>query len=153
MRKRRFTLYGLEAIAAANGWAMALAGALIVLSGLTVLSIVISQLHKVVAVIKKEKVQSVESTPITEKFVESKDPATPIDGTDLLSIEGATSAYKSLIDQLEAPFELKALYALGQANDYPHVHITIKSLRAAGLLIPKGGGLFNWDPRGTTQSE
>jgi len=40
-------LYGLQAIAAHNGWAMALAGALIVFSGLVILSFVISQLHKI----------------------------------------------------------------------------------------------------------
>ncbi|MBW1726140.1 MAG: OadG family protein [Deltaproteobacteria bacterium] len=39
-------MYGLQAIAAYNGWAMALAGALIVFSGLVILSFVISQLHK-----------------------------------------------------------------------------------------------------------
>jgi len=46
-------LYGLEAISAQNGWAMAVAGALIVISGLTVLSLVISQLHKIAAFLEK----------------------------------------------------------------------------------------------------
>jgi hypothetical protein len=41
-------LYGIEAIEAANGWAMAIAGALIVMAGLAILSLVISQLHKLV---------------------------------------------------------------------------------------------------------
>ena len=46
-------MYGLDAISAANGWAMAIAGALIVMTGLTVLSFVISQLHKVAGLLEK----------------------------------------------------------------------------------------------------
>jgi len=47
-------LYGLEAISANNGWAMAITGPLIVMSGLTILSIIISQLHKIVAMFDKK---------------------------------------------------------------------------------------------------
>jgi hypothetical protein len=43
-------LYGLEAITTHNGWAMSLAGALIVFAGLVVLSTVISQLHKILGI-------------------------------------------------------------------------------------------------------
>lgn len=42
-------MYGLEAINAHNGWSMAVVGPLIVMSGLTILAIIISQLHKLVA--------------------------------------------------------------------------------------------------------
>ena len=41
-------MYGLEAINAHNGWAMALTGAIIVMTGRTVLSTIISQLHRIV---------------------------------------------------------------------------------------------------------
>ena len=40
-------MYGLDAIAANNGWAISGVGISIVFSGLCVLSFVISQLHKV----------------------------------------------------------------------------------------------------------
>ena len=46
-------MYGLDAISATNGWSMAIAGALIVMSGLSVLSFVISQLHKIAALLEK----------------------------------------------------------------------------------------------------
>ena len=48
-------MYGIQAINAHNGWAMALAGALIVMSGLSVLSFIISQLHKVLALLENRK--------------------------------------------------------------------------------------------------
>jgi len=53
-------LYGLEAINANNGWAMAIIGPLIVMSGLTILSIIISQLHKLAAILDKKDKQSTE---------------------------------------------------------------------------------------------
>ena len=40
-------MYGLEAINDANGWAMAYTGAIIVFSGLVVLSFVVSQLNRI----------------------------------------------------------------------------------------------------------
>ena len=51
-------MYGLEAINASNGWAMAITGPLIVISGLTILSIIISQLHKLVAIFDKKAKQT-----------------------------------------------------------------------------------------------
>ncbi len=48
-------MYGLEAINAYNGWAMAITGPLIVMGGLSILSIIISQLHKVVALFDKKE--------------------------------------------------------------------------------------------------
>lgn len=43
-------MYGLEAINANNGWAISVVGVTIVFSGLVMLSLVISQLHKVLAI-------------------------------------------------------------------------------------------------------
>ena len=52
-KTKEVSLYGLEAISAANGWAMALFGILIVLTGLWVLSTVIAQFPKGVAWLEK----------------------------------------------------------------------------------------------------
>ena len=41
-------MYGLEAIQAHNGWAMAVTGAIIVMIGLSILSFIISQLHRII---------------------------------------------------------------------------------------------------------
>ena len=53
--------------------------------------------------------------------------------------------YQPLIDQLEQPFELKALYEIAQKNDFPHPHLTIKSFREAGILVNAGEGLYTWN--------
>ena len=45
-------MYGIQAINAHNGWSMAIAGALIVMSGLSILSLIISQLHKGLALME-----------------------------------------------------------------------------------------------------
>ena len=43
------SLYGLEAISAHNGWAMAVVGATIVFTGLVILSFAISQIHRILS--------------------------------------------------------------------------------------------------------
>ncbi|MBL0731242.1 MAG: OadG family protein, partial [Desulfosarcina sp.] len=45
--KKEEFMYGFEAISAYNGWSMSIVGVLIVFSGLVILSITISQIHKV----------------------------------------------------------------------------------------------------------
>lgn len=48
-------MFGLKAISAHNGWAMAVVGAAIVFSGLAVLAFVISQIHKLLGFWDKKK--------------------------------------------------------------------------------------------------
>ena len=131
-------MYGLEAISAYNGWAMAITGPLIVMSGLTILSIIISQLHKVVAVFEKKAKQT------TEPFAKSKD---EISVPKVLPIDILETAelYQQLIDKLEQPFELSDLYRVAQENNFPHPVLTVSRFREAGILIPEGEGLFIWN--------
>ena len=131
-------MYGIEAINHHNGWAMALVGALIVMSGLSVLSFIISQLHKVVGLIENrgQKVQ--------QKAAHKDAPADTVDQRSALDIEILTTRYKPLADTLGSSFELSRFYALAEENGLPHVHLTIRSLRAAGVLVPEGDGVFTW---------
>ena len=48
-------MIGLQAISAHNGWAMAITGSIIVMSGLSVLAFIISQLHKIIGIFEKKK--------------------------------------------------------------------------------------------------
>jgi hypothetical protein len=129
-------LYGFDAISANNGWAMAIAGALIVLTGLAVLSFVISQLHKVVALLEKEEKKRAETPTVAKKAPAPKKP--------VLDIEAAQKQYRSLTEELDEPFALNLLYDLAQADDLPHVHLTIRTLREAGVLVSVGDGKFKW---------
>ncbi|MBU8849168.1 MAG: OadG family protein [Desulfobacterales bacterium] len=131
-------MYGLEAISAHNGWAMAIIGPLIVMSGLTILSIIISQLHKLVAIFDKK----VEQT--TEPLVEIKDEISvpKILPNDILE---TAKIYQMLIEKLEQPFELSDLYQIAEQNSFPHPILTVSRLRDAGILIREGEGLFIWN--------
>ena len=132
-------MYGLEAITANNGWAMAAAGAIIVLMGLSVLSFIISRLHKII------------------DFAENKagtktKPETPGDTVRALGlpehmpddIHAVAEIYKSISLPLAAPFELQRLYQLSVENNLPHPHISLSALRASALLVPDGEGRFSW---------
>ena len=133
-------MYGLEAISAQNGWAMAVAGALIVMAGLTVLSFVISQLHKIAALLEKgvekrsEKKQAVKNVP-QEAVVRKPQ------GFDL---DEAQTRLKPLAAELEEPFELKNLFERASSAELPHVHLSIRSLRESGVIVSAGEGRFVW---------
>ena len=131
-------MYGLEAISAYNGWAMAITGPLIVMAGLTILSIIISQLHKVVAIFDKKAKQT------TEPVVKSKDEISvpKILPNDILE---TAKIYQMLIDKLEQPFELRDLYQVAEQNNFPHPILTVSRLRDDGILIREGEGLFIWN--------
>jgi len=139
-------LYGLQAIAACNGWAMAFVGALIVFSGLVVLSLVISQLHKVLTFFEKKPVdfQQDQETPSVEQ---------PEDKPGLLlpkqfpsDINEIVRLYKPLVEALGETFYLSKLYEILRKNDFPHPHISITVLRESEILIPDGDGVFTWNP-------
>ena len=140
---------GLAAIAANNGWAMAFTGACIVMTGLTVLATIISLLPKIVALLEETKTPDTESsdTGIDAKGVADINQKTP--EVSLTDLEQTAAAYEPLIERLEQPFSLKDLYKLTAEEDFPHPHLTIKSFREKGKLVPDGGGMFFLDPKGT----
>ncbi len=65
-------MYGLEAIQTYNGWAMAITGAVIVMIGLTILSFIISQLHRIIDIVdnrndrKAKKLNARSQTAVSE---------------------------------------------------------------------------------------
>lgn len=125
-------------ISANNGWAMALTGAIIVMCGLSLLSLIISQLHKVITLFEAKP------TPASEV----SEPAPAKRGTgdiDFLNdLEGTAKLYKVISEDLGATFELTKLYQITQRDQLPHPHVTIRNLRQAGYLMPVGEGRFSW---------
>jgi hypothetical protein len=134
-------LYGLEAIRASNGWAMAVAGALIVMLGLSVLSFVISQLHKVLALLEKRSQPAVEKTDLKPTAIDQPDydPERPF-----LNLVEAVKHYRNATQDLGESFELKDLYTIFYHSGFPHPHLTIRSLRENGYLVPGGEGYYSW---------
>lgn len=132
--------YGFEAISAQNGWAMAITGIVIVMVGLALLSFVISQLHKVAALLENGvKKRSVAAAAVPH----GPQPAT-VSTTPHLDLAEAGKRLAPLAAELGDSFELQHLYELANSNALPHVHLSIRGLRDSGVIIPAGHGRFVW---------
>jgi len=124
-------MIGLEAITAYNGWAMAVTGTIIVMSGLAVLAFIISQLHKVIGLFEKKKAPPHVSLKASEVNI-------------LTDLEATTRMYRPLTKELGDTFPLAQLYRIFEKEGLPHPHLTIRALRAAKYLQRSGAGLFSW---------
>ncbi len=129
---------GFHLISASNGWAMALTGAIIVMIGLSGLALIISQLHRVLALFETKKTRQGNQP--------AQDSSTDVDiALDWLGEpEAAARLCQVFTTPLGAAFKLTVLYKELERLDCPHPHLTIRSLRESGLLVPSGEGLFGW---------
>ncbi len=126
-------MVGLEAISQNNGWIAAGTGACIVFCGLSALAFIISQLHRLIALLDhlpKRKVGVITKA----KPAKPRLPENPTD-PELTIIR-----YQPLIDELDQEFNLADLYALAKQYHLPHPHLSIRSLLIAGKLQPLGDG-------------
>lgn len=138
-------MYGFEAITAHNGWSMAIVGASIDFTGLIILSIIISQLHKLLEWWENRKGQTNESAESQKSPgvpAAKKNSVPDIFPDDILEV---AKLYNPLVKQIGNSFQLTELYKLAQENNYPHPHLTITSFRQEGILTPIEDGLFNWN--------
>ncbi len=131
-------MYGLAAIQQANGWAMAGAGACIVLSGLAMLSCFISKLPRLTRQLetrpKPEKPAPIEEPPQTQRIPERM-PENP---------DAATALFAALTRDMGAEFSLVDLHKKAKKMNVPHPHLSINRFRDANILVPKGNGRFSW---------
>ncbi len=133
-------MQGLAAINAHNGWAMAVAGALIVMSGLSCLAFIISQLHRIITLFEKKDVPSAPVQKIAPEPVEPE----PSKKGILHDLNAAARLYSPLSSDLGQTFELVQLYEIFNNENVPHPHITIRAFREAGILAPAEEGFFSW---------
>jgi hypothetical protein len=133
-------VYGLENISANNGWAIAVLGAGIVFTGLAVLSLVISQIYRILQYFENRTQPPTPSEP--EADTVRKPPATI---PHLPEPKELVSIYRPLVEGLDEPFQLAQLYEKAAKMDLPHTHISISRLREAGVLASQGDGAFIWD--------
>ena len=138
-------MYGIDNITANNGWAMAAVGATIVFLGLVVLSFVISQIHKILALWEKKDMPPVE-TKLKPSVIEKpavRDPIVRV--PHLPSVNDLIPIYRPLVEQFKGPFELSQLYEISNKMDLAHPHLSIKQLWEADVLIAQGDGTFIWN--------
>lgn len=124
---------------------MAAVGASIVFAGLVVLSFVISQIHKILALWEQRqkyiaRFRKPLSTPSAEKSDVSVYAQYRFPSADVLAAD-----YGHLIDRLEEPFTLSQLFEVARQNDLPHPHLSIQRLQEAGMLVALGDGTFTWN--------
>jgi len=137
---------GLDNILINNGFSQAMLGISIVMTGLIILAVAISQIHKLVGFWEnrsKKTTPEPTATAGTETTVGGLTLAIPSQCP--ADISQTAALYKPLVDQLAPSFELKDLYQRAAQFDLPHPHITIKCLREAGILMPQGDGKFSWN--------
>jgi hypothetical protein len=133
-------MYGLAAIQQANGWAMAGAGACIVLIGLAVLSFLISLIPSLTGLFEPKTLP-----PPDPAAKESK--PTPIVPDRLPEdITAASTIYVSLTKDLGETFTLVDLHRKTKEVGLPHPHLSINRFRDAGVLVSIGEGRFSWQP-------
>ena len=131
-------MYGLAAIQQANGWAMAGAGAGIVLIGLTVLSFLISMIPRLTGLFE-EKPQP----PVETAAKESKpEPVVPEKLPD--DIKAASTICEALTIDLGEAFTLIDLHRKSKELGIPHPHLSINRFRDAGILVSVGEERFSW---------
>ncbi len=131
-------MYGLAAIQQANGWAMAGAGACIVLTGLTVLSLLISMIPRLTGLFEEKghpPVETATNEAQPKKIVPEKLPD---------DIKAASTIYAALTEDLGEAFSLIDLHRKSKEVGLPHPHLSINRFRDAGILASVGKGSFTW---------
>ena len=133
-------MYGLAAIQQANGWAMAAAGASIVLVGLAVLSFLISMIPRLTGLFKENApppVEKIDPAATPKRIVPDKLPE---------DLDAASTIYIALTEDLGETFNLIDLHRKSNQIGLPHPHLSINRFREAGVLVSVGDGRFSWHP-------
>ncbi|WP_022667430.1 OadG family protein [Desulfospira joergensenii] len=138
-------MYGLEAINANNGWAISVVGITIVFSGLVMLSLVISQLHKLIALYEHpEKLKKIFTRAGTkEKAAQSQEETIPLDLTP-----GQKEIFRQfalLVRTMEDHFSLSRLLFLAQISGLKDPHSNLNLLLKSGIIFADKKGLFCWN--------
>ena len=138
-------MYGLEAISAYNGWAMALAGALIVFSGLVVLSTAISQIHRILLFFENKYAGFRNNNQIQKNDEPEEQPESALPTIFPTELDEIACLYQPLIKEIGETFFLSDLHKIAKEKNFPHPHVTFTAFRDAKILTPHGEGVFSWN--------
>ncbi len=139
-------MYGLNAIAANNGWQYAFLGISIVFTGLIVLSAVISQLHKLLTVWNNrgEVLSALKSRWNTSP--PSVAPAATVTAPPPIALDEASRQMKLIVNRIGEPFSLPKILSAAEKRGLYRPHATINALLQAGTITPDGTGYYTWNP-------
>ena len=133
-------MYGLEAIATHNGWAMAATGALIVFFGLVLLSATISQLYRVIGLFDRKRLPAEDAAAPGPAPSISAPPTGPA-----LDFDTELAQYQAASAPLGDSFNLADLYKAAREMDLAHPHLSISHFRRQNQLVAQPDGQFSWD--------
>jgi hypothetical protein len=133
---------------------MAIAGALIVFSGLVVLSTAISQIHRILLFFENKYTGFRNNNKIQENDEPEEQPDSDLPKEFPSELDEIACLYQPLIEEIGETFYLSDLYKIAKENNFPHPHITLTAFRDANILIPYGDGVFSWNlPKENTVNE
>ena len=124
---------------------MAAVGASIVFSGLVILSFVISQIHKILALWEGRGKYITQLKNLLRTRAAEKIHALAFAQRQFPSADELAGDYAPVVDQLQKPFTLSQLFEAAKKNDLPHPHLSIQRLQEAGILVSEGDGTFSWN--------
>lgn len=133
-------MYGFAAIQQANGWAMAGAGAGIVIAGLSVLALLISMIPRFTGLFEDKP------HPPMEPAAKETKPKTVVPEKLPEDIKAASTIYISSTEDLGEAFSLIDLHRKSKEVGLPHPHLSVNRFRDAGILVSVGEGRFTWKP-------
>jgi hypothetical protein len=133
---------------------MAIAGALIVFSGLVVLSTAISQIHRILLFFENKYAGFRNNNKIQENDEPEEQPDSDLPKEFPSELDEIACLYQPLIEKIGETFYLSDLYKIAKENNFPHPHITLTAFRDAKILVPYGDGVFSWNlPKENTVNE
>jgi hypothetical protein len=134
-------LYGLENISAHNGWAISFVGITIVFTGLTLLSLSIAQLHKILNLWEnKDKYINNRNHKTSTSTLVEEPPKPGIPSEDFETVR----QYKLIVDRLEQPFSLPKLLDIAVKIGLDRPHSTINTFLVKKIIVSDGDGYFIW---------
>ena len=132
---------GLDAISACNGWSIAAVGITIVFTGLTVLSLTIAQLHKMLDFWDNRD-------RFYAKFRNKQDREPAAEETCVVvpgDIHETARNFKMLADRMAEPFSLPKLLEDAVRCGVPHPHAMLNKLILSHIIVPDGEGYYRWN--------
>jgi len=136
-------LYGIEAINANNGWAISVVGITIVFSGLVVLALVISQLHKLLDLYENPR-------KIKNWFSGGKEKDTPLETPSVIMVfteeqKEIAKQFALLVRTMEDHFSLPRLLNLARISGVKNFHSNLNILLKSAIIYPDKEGYFCWN--------
>jgi len=135
-------MQGLEAIIYHNGFNMAAVGITIVFTALVSLSLIISQLHKLLIIWDNRKTYAAK---LRGAFTEQKQAKQPLAAADFRDVRESARQFKVLIQAIGEPFSLPELIRIAESFGIRHPCSKVSLLITRDLIISDHKGFFLWN--------